>query len=427
MKGRQAQARGRRSVLAAVSAVSGLVLAATGGPVPMAQAAPAALAGQAVEPVVTLSAAAARVWEDRAVRLAGVVTDQGAPAGGVTVGLWWSPAGAGSWAPLAQGVVTDAAGAYAADVSWPDPAGAVEIVARAETNGVEGHSLPVPLVVDDRQVGLDAMPSTRVVADRPIASGAVVPAEAGVAVSVVYELPGRAAATAAAQTDASGRFTVELPASASIGRLGVQATTGGPGADLETATLSSTVRAEFVSATRPVTRRMVRYSYRPGCPVGPRSLVAVRMIYRTYRDTYRWGEMIMARGAQDDILSAFETAFDNGFRIRRMVPVERYKGSDPAAMRANNTSAFNCRHVTGDPFSLSPHAYGSAVDINTVQNPYQDARGRWWPSANKWLDRGRSHPGMIKSASPVRLEFARRGFQWGGLWAHKDWQHFDPR
>ena len=44
--------------------------------------------------------------------------------------------------------------------------------------------------------------------------------------------------------------------------------------------------------------------------------------------------------------------------------------SDLAAMRADNTSAFNCRPVTGNPYRVSQHSYGNAIDINTVRNPY---------------------------------------------------------
>ena len=39
-------------------------------------------------------------------------------------------------------------------------------------------------------------------------------------------------------------------------------------------------------------------------------------------------------------------------------------------MADGNTSAFNCRRVTGNPTKLSQHSYGNAIDINTRQNPY---------------------------------------------------------
>ena len=39
-------------------------------------------------------------------------------------------------------------------------------------------------------------------------------------------------------------------------------------------------------------------------------------------------------------------------------------------MAANNTSAFNCREVSRRPGVWSQHAFGTAIDINPVQNPY---------------------------------------------------------
>ena len=44
-------------------------------------------------------------------------------------------------------------------------------------------------------------------------------------------------------------------------------------------------------------------------------------------------------------------------------------GDDDALMAADMTSAFNCRTVSGTT-TWSTHAYGTAVDINPVENPY---------------------------------------------------------
>lgn len=52
-----------------------------------------------------------------------------------------------------------------------------------------------------------------------------------------------------------------------------------------------------------------------------------------------------------------------------------YGGDDVRSMADDNTSAFNCRQVTGDPGRLSRHAHGDAVDVNPVENPYVDRRG----------------------------------------------------
>ena len=45
-----------------------------------------------------------------------------------------------------------------------------------------------------------------------------------------------------------------------------------------------------------------------------------------------------------------------------------YEGRELASLNDNNTSAFDCRGVTGGS-SWSEHSYGTAIDINPRQNP----------------------------------------------------------
>jgi hypothetical protein len=90
-------------------------------------------------------------------------------------------------------------------------------------------------------------------------------------------------------------------------------------------------------------------------------------------------------------------------------------------MLCNNTSAFNYRKVTGGKV-LSMHAYGYAIDINPVQNPY--IKGR------VVLPEGAIYkpyrPGTLTRSSPVVMEFIRLGWTWGGSWKSlKDYQHFE--
>ena len=56
-----------------------------------------------------------------------------------------------------------------------------------------------------------------------------------------------------------------------------------------------------------------------------------------------------------------------------MVPVDAYGGSDFRSIEADNTSAFNCRYVDGTT-RWSNHAYGRAIDVNPIENPYVSAR-----------------------------------------------------
>jgi len=94
-------------------------------------------------------------------------------------------------------------------------------------------------------------------------------------------------------------------------------------------------------------------------------------------------------------------------------------------MRANNSSAFNCRAVTGGG-RWSEHAYGRAIDLNPVQNPYVDRDGSVLdPASAPYTDRTRRDPGMIRTGEVVVEAFAAIGWEWGGNFRSiKDYQHF---
>ncbi len=114
------------------------------------------------------------------------------------------------------------------------------------------------------------------------------------------------------------------------------------------------------------------------------------------------------------------------FPIRRMTPIAAYGGSDNRSMAADNTSAFNCRYaVAPGPKRWSVHAYGEAIDVNPVENPYLEG-GRWLPPAGRrYADRAIAGPGMAVSGGALVAAFATVGWQWGGRWAASpDYQHF---
>jgi hypothetical protein len=93
-------------------------------------------------------------------------------------------------------------------------------------------------------------------------------------------------------------------------------------------------------------------------------------------------------------------------------------------MRDNNTSAFNCRAL-GDGWSL--HAYGRAIDINPLINPYIDSTGDLQPAtAGRYLDRGRDDLGLLHDGDAAVQAFTSRGWRWGGDWSNPiDYQHFE--
>ncbi|MEU9106044.1 M15 family metallopeptidase [Streptomyces xanthophaeus] len=166
-------------------------------------------------------------------------------------------------------------------------------------------------------------------------------------------------------------------------------------------------------------------AYRPGCPVGPERLRLVRMNHWGFDGKVHRGELVVHERAVRPLLRVFGKAFDAKFPIRRMRPVAAYGGDDARSMADDNTSAFNCRQVTGDPGRRSRHAYGDAVDIGPVQNPYVDRRGTVRPPAGgAHLRREPAGPGMIRPGDVITRAFETEGWHWGGRWSNPDYQHF---
>ncbi|MFF3643520.1 M15 family metallopeptidase [Streptomyces sp. NPDC002564] len=166
-------------------------------------------------------------------------------------------------------------------------------------------------------------------------------------------------------------------------------------------------------------------SWHRGCPVAPAGLRLIRMNHWGFDGRVHTGELVVRSEAVRPVLYVFGRAFAARFPIRRMETMATFGGSDEAAMKADNTSAFNCRAVTGDPSKVSQHSYGDAVDINTLENPYVDRNGRVHPSAGvAHLDRRRTAKGMIKPGDVITTAMRKVGWKWGGRWQAPDYQHF---
>jgi hypothetical protein len=165
-----------------------------------------------------------------------------------------------------------------------------------------------------------------------------------------------------------------------------------------------------------------------GCPefLG---LVRLEVLHRDFQGATQRGELDVAREIAPELLDVFRELFDARFPIARMRPIHHYDGDDDRSMADNNTSAFNCRRKVGKA-ELSLHAFGRAVDVNPVQNPYETASGLVLPAEGKPYARrdGRvvSGPGVLTSESVAVSAFESRGFVWGGRWTDPvDWQHFE--
>lgn len=166
-------------------------------------------------------------------------------------------------------------------------------------------------------------------------------------------------------------------------------------------------------------------SWRAGCPVPLRDLRLIRTDHWGLDRTVHRGELVVHRDQAAKVVRVLRALFVARFPIARIQLVDVYGANDRRSMAANNTSAFNCRYVSGTT-RWSEHAYGRAIDMNPIQNPYVSSSGRASPPAGAaYVDRSRKAPGMIHSRDAVVRAFAAVGWGWGGHWSGiKDYQHF---
>ena len=175
---------------------------------------------------------------------------------------------------------------------------------------------------------------------------------------------------------------------------------------------------------RDTRRLMVGSSWHIGCPTPLRDLRLVRVTYRGFDDRPQHSRLAVHRRWADEILVVFRRLYRQGFPIRRVRLVDRFDADDRESMRHDNTSAFNCRYLAGTT-TWSQHAFGRAIDINPVENPYVDGSQVSPRRGFRYLDRSHVRPGMIVRDGVVVRAFKRIGWGWGGDWSSaKDYQHF---
>jgi len=180
----------------------------------------------------------------------------------------------------------------------------------------------------------------------------------------------------------------------------------------------------YTASITQVTAADLYDSWRPGCPVHFSQLRAVDLRHYGRDGTVHTGRLIVAADRAEEVVAIFRDLYAARFQIQRMEPVDVYGGDDNRSIRANNTSAFNCRPVTGGS-GWSEHAYGTAIDVNPFVNPYIKGSTVLPPEAVAYTDRSRHESGMIHAGDAVVEAFDARGWSWGGAWTSlKDYQHF---
>lgn len=177
-----------------------------------------------------------------------------------------------------------------------------------------------------------------------------------------------------------------------------------------------------------VFERMRGKSYGQDCTIPLSELRYVRVLHYGFDGEVHIGEMVVNQAIAQDIVEIFRELYDAGYLIEKMVLIDTYDGDDNVSMAENNTSSFNFRLVEGKDH-LSKHAYGLAVDINPLYNPYLPIRDGVEvvlpENAGAYVDRTTGCEYYIQHGDLCYEAFVSRGFTWGGDWnSSKDYQHF---
>jgi len=175
-------------------------------------------------------------------------------------------------------------------------------------------------------------------------------------------------------------------------------------------------------------------TWHPGCPVPLDGLRLLHFNYWGFGGNVLRGPMVVNASVAEDVLWVFHQLYDARFPIKRVslsTPFHPKAFAQHRRIDSNRsvTASFNCRPVVtalGPGGDFSQHAYGLAVDVNPLQNPYVTSdgfvRNR---AAEPFTDRSHHLEGMIHEGDVVFRSFAAIGWSWGGNWnGDKDYMHF---
>ena len=174
-------------------------------------------------------------------------------------------------------------------------------------------------------------------------------------------------------------------------------------------------------------------SYQSNDHIQRTDLRYLRVLHYDYDGHTHQGELVCNKLIASKLLTIFHELYEARYPIGRITLPDNYDANDERQMRDNNTSCFNIRIVSGSKH-LSKHAYGLAIDINPLYNPYiryskKDGHRIVEPATGQpYADRKKNFRYNITTDDLCYKLFIKHGFIWGGSWhSVKDYQHFEYR
>jgi hypothetical protein len=180
----------------------------------------------------------------------------------------------------------------------------------------------------------------------------------------------------------------------------------------------------------PVERSQLRAEFwHAGCPVGLSSLRVLTVSYWDFAGEVQTGQLVVNRRAAAPLAKVFRQLYRLHFPIRHLSFADTYGPKSGRPRDGDISGSFECRRAVPSPCgsgtgNWSQHAYGLAVDLNPIENPYTGCGRTREPASVPYLNRSRIRPGMVTAA--VVRAFRSIGWGWGGTWAGstKDYMHF---
>jgi hypothetical protein len=168
-----------------------------------------------------------------------------------------------------------------------------------------------------------------------------------------------------------------------------------------------------------------------GCPVALSQLRVLTVTHWGFDGKAHTGQLVVNARAAAPLATVFRKLYALRFPIRHLTIADAYGPASQQPADGDISGSFECREAVPSPCSggtgtgtWSEHAYGEAVDLNPVENPYVGCGQTRDPTAVSYMDRSRVRPGMVTPA--VVAAFRSIGWGWGGSWAGstKDYMHF---
>jgi hypothetical protein len=193
--------------------------------------------------------------------------------------------------------------------------------------------------------------------------------------------------------------------------------------------------APFQSSIRPLPQTLKAdivhaHAWQPGCPVPMSGLRLLTVSYVGFDDRTHTGRLVVNARFAADLAKVFRKLYAIRFPIHHMT-LAMY--GPPRGWPADRdlTGSFECRQAVPSPCTggtgtghWSEHAYGEAIDINPIENPYVGCGMSRDKASRSYIDRSRLRKGMV--TPEVVAAFRSIGWGWGGDWSGstKDYMHF---